>query len=169
MNEFNIDNIEEVESSSSRRNRRHHNNYDENIQNKSEQNINNNHNTSRRNRKRRRPIFNTKLGFNEILLIILCLFSSMVVFFSFLINLIITIKEVVTPRIFIPSIIFIILTFLFSGGILGTYIEPPPGFKRQIRGVEVLMMRIFTGSWQMSVKICLRNFRHLSFIHFQMR
>ena len=37
-----------------------------------------------------------------------------------------------------------IVTFLFSGGILGTYVSPPPGIRTRIRKGEILLMRYLT-------------------------
>jgi len=146
---FNIDDIEEVESGPKRirRNRMHHN-HDQHDHH--EHNHNNNSNNSNpqhhhhHHRHYRRVLFTKKLGFAEKLLMIIFIISLTVLFFSFLINLILTIRGILTPRIFFPSIIFFILSFLFSGGMLGSYVAPPPGKKLVYREGELFMIRILS-------------------------
>lgn len=141
MENFNIDDIEEVESGPKRRIRNRMNtNHDHH--NHSNQNLQHHHHHHRH--YNRRMIFTKKLGFTEKLLMTIFVISLFVLFFSFLINLILTIRGVLTPRIFYPSIIFFILSFIFSGGVLGSYVAPPPGKKIAFREGELFMIRILS-------------------------
>ena len=127
MENFNINDIEEVESIPKKRERsrmERHNRQKHHI--------------------RRRPLFETKIGFNQKLLMTIFLFSCFVLFFSFLINILLTIKGILTPKIFIPSITIFILSFIFSGGILGTYVSPPSGQNIQMKEGDLFIMRIFS-------------------------
>ena len=90
-------------------------------------------------RRHRRPHW-SEFGCKQILLMSIFVFSLSIMFFSFIVNLILTIKQVVTPRIFIPSIIIIILSFIFSGGIVGTYIIPP-NRRHPLKFRELILMR----------------------------
>jgi hypothetical protein len=90
-------------------------------------------------RQHRRPHW-SEFGCKQILLMSIFVFSLSIMFFSFIVNLILTIKQVVTPRIFIPSIIIIILSFIFSGGIVGTYIIPP-NRRHPLKFRELILMR----------------------------
>ena len=133
MDDFDLNDIEEVETrpkkrANQRENHTHNHDY------------NHNHNHNYRN-KRREPILTEKLGFVQYLILFLFCLSFFVLMFSFLINLILTIKIIVTPRIFMPSIIIFFLTFLFSGGIFGTYINPPPMNRNRLRKGEMIMLR----------------------------
>lgn len=152
MDEFN--DIEEVESVPKKRIRfrnnhshnTHHHNHEQNNQNNNQHNgqnnnIDNNRNNNKYIRRRKRVLFIKKFGFFEKLLILAVLLSSFVIFLSFLINIILTLKGVITPRIFLPSIIIFITSFMFSGGILGTYVPPPPGHHAHFRRSDIFMIR----------------------------
>ena len=140
MENFNIDDIEEVESGPRRRTRnRMNNNHD--YQEHNNQNLQHHHHHHHYNR---RVLFIKKLGFTEKLLMVIFMLSLSVLFFSFIINLILTIRGILTPRIFIPSIFFFILSFLFSGGVLGSYVAPPPGKKMVFKQGELFMIRILS-------------------------
>ena len=159
--QLNLDDIEEVGSFPNRRRRHNHIHY--NAQNdyktvniKYDNNhlhqsnhyhndnyniqVNENSNYQEHRRRHRHPHWN-EFGFKQILLMIVFGICISVLFLSFLVNLILTIKQVVTPRIFIPSIILMFLSLIFSGGIMGTYIEPPNGRRRQLKSNELLLMR----------------------------
>ena len=172
MNDFNLDDIEEVESRPKRRKRHmenHNHNHNHNHNNNHMDNNNNNlnyqnnnqhqhnhsrnHNHNHNHLRGNRVLFSKDFGFTGKLLMTIFLLSSFVLFFSFLINLILSIKGIITPRIFIPSIIIYILTFLFAGGILGTYVAPPLGNPNIIRKGEILMMRTFTPSIMLIITI----------------
>lgn len=131
MDNFNINDIEEVSSKPKikKRNRRNNNNRG--------------HNHTRNNR-RRTPIFISKeFGFNEKLLITILILSILVLFISFLIYLFLTMKGFIIPRIFFPSIIIFILTSVFSGAIIGTYITPP-NKKEKLNKEEIFIMRLLS-------------------------
>ena len=123
----------------------YHNNQNDqhNIQNNIENNSsqNNNNNIKLRRITRKRILFVKHLGCSEKLLIPLFLISCFVLFFSLLINIILTIKGVVTPKIFLPSIVIFIATFMFSGGMLGTLVSPPPGHRAHFHRGEIFMIR----------------------------
>ena len=141
MENFNIDDIEEVESGPRRRIRnRRNDNHDHH--NHNTQNLQNHHH--HHHHYNRRVLFTKKLGFTEKLLMTIFILSLIVLFFSFLINLILTIRRVFTPRIFYPSIIFFILSFIFSGGVLGSYVAPPPGKRIVFREGELFLIRIMS-------------------------
>ena len=131
MDNFNINDIEEVSSKPKikTRNRRNNNNREYNL--------------PRRNRSRA-PIFISKeFGFTEKLLITIFILSMLVIFVSFLINIFLAMKGFITPRIFFPSIILFLLTSFISGAIIGTYITPPDNgveFNKE----EIFIMRIFS-------------------------
>ena len=131
MDNFNINDIEEVSSKPKikTRNRKNNNNRA--------------HNLARHNR-RRAPIFISKeFGFTEKLLITILILSMIVLFISFLINIFLTMKGFITPRIFFPSIIIFILTSVFSGAIIGTYVNPPDK-KDEFNKEEIFIMRMFS-------------------------
>jgi hypothetical protein len=138
MENFNIDDIEEVESGPKMRKRNRMNNNHDHHHNHNNQNLHHHHHHNKR------VLFIKKLGFTEKLLMTIFLISLFVLFFSFLINLILTIRRIFTPRIFYPSIIFFILSFIFSGGVLGSYVAPPPGKKIVFREGELFMIRIMS-------------------------
>ena len=159
MNEF--DDIEEVESSPKRRVRLRRNNNPNSNNNDISQIHDNNHDhihehhhhhhhhfqenqISQRNTRRKRVIFIRNFGKIAKLLMTLFLLSSFVLFLSFLANLILSIKGIFTPKIFMPSIIIFLTTFLFAGGILGTYVSPPPGHRNNLRQGDILLMRSLT-------------------------
>ena len=148
--DFNLDDIEEVESTPKRRIRdgnnnyhrhnhihHHHNHIHNHNENQNRNNINNQ-------KKLRRRVFIKNFEFPEKLLMCIFLSSTFVLFFSFFINIILTLKEIITPRLFLPSIIMFIITFFFSGGILGTYVSPPPGVRFKMKIGEMLLMRYLT-------------------------
>ena len=167
--QLNLDDIEEVGSTPTRR-RRHnhtHNNLDNNYKtvnisydnNHSHQsnhyhndsyniqvNENRNNDITRDNyqdgrRRRHRHPHWSEFGCKQILLMLIFGISISVLGLSFLVNLILTIKQVVIPRLFIPSIILIFLSFVFAGGIMGTYIEPPNGRRHKLKFNELVLMR----------------------------
>ena len=110
-----------------------HHNYDINRTfNESDKNI--------RRRNNHRPEW-SEFGCKQIILMSVFLGSIIVLLISFLINLILTIKKIIFPRFFLPSIILIFLSFSFAGGIMGTYIIPPHG-RRLPKIQELLLMRI---------------------------
>ena len=130
MNEFDINEIEEVETRQKKRK--------SNVANH-----NHNHNHNYRNKKRR-TFFITKLGFLQYIVLILFFLSIFVLFFSFFINLILTIKTIIIPKIFMPGIILFFMTFLFSGGILGTYVPPSSWEKNNLRNGDIIILRIIS-------------------------
>ena len=165
--EFDLNEIEEVATRPKKR-IKHSNNYNMNNNNNNHHHTNNNHsnNHNHSHNHRKRKLFTENFGFNGKLLMTIFLISSFVLFFSFLINIILTIKGIITPRIFIPSIIIFILTFIFSGGILGTYVAPPLGQNINLRQGEILLMRVFTPSIMFIITIVflifgLENIKHL--------
>ena len=85
----------------------------------------------------------------------MCVFgiSIGVLFFSFITNLILTIKQVVTPRIFLPSIILIFISFSCAGGIMGTYIVPPRRMRNPLRKNQLLIMRTFVPAVMLIVSL----------------
>ena len=165
---LNLDDIEEVESTPRRRRHNHQFNNNRNDNHKSitvpyEQehshhhhhhynndyselnkrgniNFDENQNYSHQHRRRPRPPHWSEFGCKQILLMIIFGISILVLCLAFFINLILTIKQVITPRFFLPSIILIFMSFMFAGGIMGTYIEPP-NMKHRPRLKELLMMR----------------------------
>ena len=167
---LNLDDIEEVESTPRRRHRHNHshnhgehrttnaqyennrsyhqNNYNNRnnaIENNNEINRNyreNNRNDDDRHHHRRnqRPQW-YEFGFKQVLLMTVFSGSIIVLALSFIVNLVLTIKQVITPRFFLPSIVLIVLSFTFAGGILGTYIIPPNGRVHRPRFKELLLMR----------------------------
>lgn len=165
-----LDDIEEVESTPRRRRRHNKSNMNNNyktinssyeyVQNRDINNINRNfdinnntynqhqHHHQHRNR---RPQWE-EFGCKQALLMTVFVFSLSVLFLSFLVNLILTIKQVITPRFFIPSIILIILSFMFSGGLMGTYIVPPMRMHRP-KFRELLMMRTIIPTIMLVVSI----------------
>ena len=165
-----LDDIEEVESTPRRRRRHNKSNMNNNyktinssyeyVQNRNINNINRNfdinnntynqhqHHHQHRNR---RPQWE-EFGCKQALLMTVFVFSLSVLFLSFLANLILTIKQVITPRFFIPSIILIILSFMFSGGLMGTYIVPPMRMHRP-KFRELLMMRTIIPTIMLVVSI----------------
>ena len=166
QNKLKLEDIEEVESTPRRR--RRHNNFNMNNDSKTiyspyeyhngdinninrNNNMNNNNNHHHHQRVNRRPEWE-EFGCKQVLLMTIFLFSLIVLFLSFFINLILTIKQVVTPRFFIPSIFFIILSFMFAGGIMGTYIIPPFSIQRP-KFRELLMMRTMIPSIMLIVSI----------------
>ena len=126
MNNFNINEIEEVESSPKRRTKQKNNKI------------------QRNNPRINQTTFAQKFGYIEKLLMGIFLISLFVLFFTVLIIIIFSIKKILLPKIFMPSILIYILTFFFAGGILGTYVNPLPGRMYMIRKNEILMMRNFT-------------------------
>ena len=139
--DFNINDIEEVESTPKRRIREGNSN----LRHNHHHHHNHIHNQNNNNQKHlRRRVFIKKFEFPEKLLMCIFLSSTFVLFFSFFINIILTIKEIIIPRIFMPSIIMFIITFLFSGGILGSYVSPPPNVRANLRRGEILLMRYLT-------------------------
>ena len=145
MNEFDLNEIEEVETrpkkktKKQRENHTHNHDYNHNDDN---HNHNHKHNHNHNYRKKgRAPVFMEKLGFIQYIILLLFCLSFFVLLFSFLINLILTIKIIITPRIFMPSIIIFFLTFLFSGGIFGTYMAPPPMYRNKVRKGEIIILR----------------------------
>ena len=166
--QLNLDDIEEVSSTPNRRRRHNHthndsqNNYktvnisyDNNHSHQSNHyhndsyniqvNENRNNDINRDNyqdgRRRHHHPHWSEFGCKQILLMLIFGISISVLGLSFLVNLILTIKQVVIPRLFIPSIIFIFASFIFSGGIMGTYIEPPNGRRHKLKFNELLLMR----------------------------
>ena len=165
---LNLDDIEEVESTPRRRRHNHQFNNNRNDNHKSitvpyEQehshhhhhhynndyselnkrgniNFDENQNYSHQHRRRPRPPHWSEFGCKQILLMIIFGISILVLCLAFFINLILTIKQVINPRFFLPSIILIFMSFMFAGGIMGTYIEPP-NMKHRPRLKELLMMR----------------------------
>ena len=95
----------------------------------------------------------TEFGCKQIIL--MCIFgvSMGVLFLSFITNLILTIKQVMTPRFFLPSIILIFISFLCSGGIMGTYLTPPHKRRNPLRVNELLIMRTFVPSIMLVVSL----------------
>ena len=145
MSQYNFEDIEEVETRPKKR-KHIHKHFNENNHSRSlEQNSNNNNNNNMQehnhthdhvhthnhyhnhNHRRRRVVFAEKLGCSQYLLMILFSLCLFVLFFSFFANVIIAVKQIIIPRIFMPSILIFIFSFMFSGGILGTYMQPPQG------------------------------------------
>lgn len=158
MNDFDLNDIEEVEHGPKRRERPRRNSNPSNniqIQDNNNEYIHEHHHhhhhhhhvhenqNNQRNIRRRRVLF-LKLGKIGKLLLVLFIISTFVLFLAFLANLIISLKGIFTPKIFMPSIIIFLTTFLFSGGILGTYIAPPPGVRDNLRQRDKLLMRGMT-------------------------
>ena len=127
MNDFNLNDLNEIEEVESRPERRIKNN-----------------NHRNRNRNKVKISFPKKFGFKEKLLMSKYLISLFIIFFTILINIILSIKRILLPKIFMPSILLFILTFLFAGGILGTYVVAFPGQNNILRRNELLMMRNFS-------------------------
>ena len=163
---LNLDDIEEVESTPRRRRHNHqmHNNRNDNYKSISvpyeqqhvhhhqynnninelnkgiPRNFDENQHNNRQHIHRPRPPHWSEFGCKQILLMTIFAISILVLFIAFFINLILTIKQVITPRFFLPSIVLIFLSFMFAGGVMGTYIEPP-NMKHKPRLKELLMMR----------------------------
>ena len=164
--QFNLDDIEEVETTPRRRHRHNHshNNYQNDYKTVNAQyehnhshhhhhhndnsNVNLHNNDINRNfgsnintnhHRHSRPEW-SEFGCKQVILMSIFVGSLAVVLLSFFVNLILTIKQVVTPRFFLPSIVLIILSFSFGGGILGTYMSPP-GMRRPIPKSQLLIMR----------------------------
>ena len=163
---LNLDDIEEVESTPRRRRHNHqmnnnrndnyksisvpyeqqhvhHHQYNNNINELNKgipRNFDENQHNNRQHRHRPRPPHWSEFGCKQILLMTIFAISILVLFIAFFINLILTIKQVITPRFFLPSIVLIFLSFMFAGGVMGTYIEPP-NMKHKPRLKELLMMR----------------------------
>ena len=164
--QFNLDDIEEVETTPRRRHRHNHshNNYQTDYKTVNAQyehnhshhhhhhndnsNVNLHNNDINRNfgsnintnhHRHSRPEW-SEFGCKQVILMSIFVGSLAVVLLSFFVNLILTIKQVVTPRFFLPSIVLIILSFSFGGGILGTYMSPP-GMRRPIPKSQLLIMR----------------------------
>ena len=134
MNAFDINEIEEVETK------------DEEGKSKvtnHKHNQNNNHNHNYR-KKKGRNTFIIRLGFFQSIVLLLFFLSIFVLFFSFFINYILTIKKIIIPKIFMPGIILFFMTFLFSGGILGTYVPPSPWEKNNLKNIDIIAMRIIS-------------------------
>lgn len=134
MNAFDINEIEEVETK------------DEEGKSKvtnHKHNQNNNHNHNYR-KKKGRNTFIIRLGFFHYIVLLLFFLSIFVLFFSFFINYILTIKKIIIPKIFMPGIILFFMTFLFSGGILGTYVPPSPWEKNNLKNIDIIAMRIIS-------------------------
>ena len=143
--DFNINDIEEVESTPNRRTREENiNNHRHNHQHHHHHNHTHSQNNGNDHKHIRRRVFIKKFEFPERLLMCIFLSSTFVLCFSFFINMILAVKGIITPRLFLPSIIMFIVTFMFSGGILGTYVSPPPGIRTRIRKGEILLMRYLT-------------------------
>ena len=164
--QFNLDDIEEVETTPRRRHRHNHshNNYQTDYKTVNAQyehnhshhhhhhndnsNVNLHNNNINRNfgsnintnhHRHSRPEW-SEFGCKQVILMSIFVGSLAVVLLSFFVNLILTIKQVVTPRFFLPSIVLIILSFSFGGGILGTYMSTP-GMRRPIPKSQLLIMR----------------------------
>ena len=177
MSQFDLNDIEEVETRPKKRNHNHHHAHNHthnyNHDNNHEDNNNNNNNTQQdqshthhhHHHHRRRVVFMQKLGSSQYLLMFLFSISLFIIFFSFLINIILTVKVIVTPRIFMPSIIFYILSFMFSGGIIGTYVQPPQGRQINMRPEEQILLRYCT-PLIMSIVTIVFYFFSLDNIHF---
>ena len=158
MSQFNLDDIEEVETRPKKRkhihNHRHinehnhnhsleHNNNNNNIQEHNHTHTHEHVHNHSHNHRRRRVVFIEKLGCTQYLLMILFSLCLFLLFFSFFANVIIAVKQIIVPRIFMPSIILFIFSFMFSGGILGTYMQPPQG-AQLLRPGERYLLRYFT-------------------------
>ena len=166
-NRLKFEDIEEVQSAPRRRNRHNHTHNDYRPINttydgnhfhsdiNSNVNINggnNEHQHHHHHHHHHRPQW-TEFGCKQIIL--MCIFgvSMGVLFLSFITNLILTIKQVMTPRFFLPSIILIFISFLCSGGIMGTYLTPPHKRRNPLRVNELLIMRTFVPSIMLVVSL----------------
>ena len=167
-NRLKFEDIEEVQSAPRRRNRHNHTHNDYRPINTTydgnhfHSDINSNVNINGGNNEHQhhhhhhhhhhRPQW-TEFGCKQIIL--MCIFgvSMGVLFLSFITNLILTIKQVMTPRFFLPSIILIFISFLCSGGIMGTYLTPPHKRRNPLRVNELLIMRTFVPSIMLVVSL----------------
>ena len=95
----------------------------------------------------------TEFGCKQIMLMTIFGISMAVILLSFIINLVLTIKQVVTPKIFFPSIIYVIFSFSCAGGIMGTYLVPPHRRNNPFRKNELLIMRVFLPAVMLVVSI----------------
>ena len=100
-----------------------------------------NHGNHGNHRHRRRRMKMMKFGCIQIILMTIFLMSIGVLILSFLTNLVLTINQVMTPKIFMPSIILIFLSFLFSASVLGSYIAPMEHNQFRIKYKEILLTR----------------------------
>ena len=100
-----------------------------------------NHGNHGNHRHRRRRMKMMKFGCIQIILMTIFLMSIGVLILSFLTNLVLTINQVMTPKIFMPSIILIFLSFLFSASVLGSYIAPMEHNQFRIKYKEILITR----------------------------
>ena len=95
----------------------------------------------------------TEFGCKQIMLMTIFGISMAVILLSFITNLVLTIKQVVTPKIFFPSIIYVIFSFSCAGGIMGTYLVPPHRRNNPFRKNELLIMRVFLPAVMLVVSI----------------
>ena len=166
---LNLDDIEEVESAPRCRHSHRHNHTQNNYKsvniayNQNHVHGDNNYNNNRNvgisggnndnPNHRRGPSQWTEFGSKQIILMCVFGISIGVLFLSFITNLILTIKQVVTPRIFLPSIILIFISFSCAGGIMGTYIVPPRRMRNPLRKNQLLIMRTFVPAVMLIVSL----------------
>ena len=168
---LNLDDIEEVNYAPRKRHTHTHNHpqnnyksvnisYNENhlhndnhiVNNTNSINGANNNNQHQRHHRHGPPQW-TEFGFKQIILMCVFGISMGVILLSFVTNLILTIKQVVTPKIFFPSIIYIIFSFSCAGGIMGTYLVPPHRRNSPFRKNELLIMRVFVPAVMLVVSL----------------
>ena len=94
-------------------NHHHYNNDYSELNKRGNRNFDENQNYNHQHRHRPRPPHWSEFGCKQILLMIIFGISILVLCLAFFINLILTIKQVITPRFFLPSIILIFMSFYF--------------------------------------------------------